>query len=76
MLIKHIPFSCSQCVKQTIFNISSSTLQMKGETGTIGLDAYITDDRTIWLDCQPLMSAAIAEIAITHSKYVGTLTYY
>ena len=49
-------------MKQTVFNISSSALQMRGETGTIGLDAYITDDRTIWLDCQPLMSAAIAEI--------------
>jgi len=68
-VLSHLASSnSSQCVKQTIFNISSSALQMKGETGTIGLDAYITDDRIIWLDCQPLMSAAIAEIAITHSK--------
>jgi len=68
-ILSHLASSnCSRCVKQTVFNISSSALQMRGETGTIGLDAYITDDRTIWLDCQPLMSAAIAEIAITHSK--------
>lgn len=45
---------------------------MKGLTGTIGLDAYVTGDRVIWLDCQPLLSAAIAEREMTtsHSKYV------
>jgi len=69
-ILSHLASSnCSQCVKQTIFNIALSDSQMKGETGTVGLDAYVTEDRTIWLDCQPLMSAAIAEIAIAHSKY-------
>jgi hypothetical protein len=43
---------------------------MKGLTGTIGLDAYVTEDRVIWLDCQPLLSTAIAEreIVANYSK--------
>ena len=70
-IIQFYAFSCSNCVMQAVFNISSSSLQMKGETGTIGLDAYVTNDRTIWLDCQPLMSAALAEreLSAAHSKY-------
>lgn len=43
---------------------------MEGLTGTIGLDAFVTGDRIIWLDCQPLLSAAIAEreIATNYNK--------
>jgi hypothetical protein len=53
-----------------MFSIATSHLQMKGLTGTIGLDAYVTEDRVIWLDCQPLLSAAIAEreIVANYSK--------
>ena len=63
--------SCKGCVKQTVFSISTSNLQMKGLTGTVGMDAYVTEDRIIWLDCQPLLSSAVAEreMASNHSKY-------
>nr|CAG4649730.1 EOG090X0EPT [Scapholeberis mucronata] len=65
-----ISSNCKNCIKKTVFSISTSSLQMKGLTGTIGMDAYVTEDRVIWLDCQPLLSPAIAEreLASNHSK--------
>ncbi|XP_046453307.1 protein SMG9-like [Daphnia pulex] len=70
-VLSHLAASnCRTIVKQTMFSIATSHLQMKGLTGTIGLDAYVTEDRVIWLDCQPLLSAAIAEreIVANYSK--------
>nr|CAG4645159.1 EOG090X0EPT [Leptodora kindtii] len=64
--------NCSEFVKQSVFNISTTNFQMKGETATSGIDAYICNDRTIWLDCQPLLSAAVIEreLASAYSKDV------
>ena len=62
--------SCSDIVRQSVFNISTANLQLKGESSTIGLDAFISSDRIIWLDCQPLLSAAVAERELSsNSKY-------
>nr|CAG4646614.1 EOG090X0EPT [Macrothrix elegans] len=61
-ILSHLASSTSrEFSKQTVFSVSTSALQMKGLTGTTGLDAYVTNDRIILLDCQPLISAAIAE---------------
>nr|CAG4642086.1 EOG090X0EPT [Eurycercus lamellatus] len=65
-LLSHLAASnCSHFVKQTFFNIANPGVQMKGAVGTVGLDVYITSDRVIWLDCQPLLSAALAERELT-----------
>ena len=41
-----------------------------GESSTKGLDAFVSSERVIWLDCQPLLSAAAAEreLAAAHTK--------
>ncbi|XP_032794696.2 protein SMG9 [Daphnia magna] len=70
-VLSHLASSnCRTFVKQTVFSVATSSLQMEGLTGTIGLDAFVTGDRIIWLDCQPLLSAAIAEreIATNYNK--------
>nr|CAG4650528.1 EOG090X0EPT [Sida crystallina] len=70
-VLSHLATSdCSSITRQTVFNISTTSHQMKGESSTIGLDAYISSERVIWLDCQPLLSAAVAEreLASSYSK--------
>jgi hypothetical protein len=64
-------FSCGTITRQTVFNISTASYQLKGESSTIGLDAFISSERIIWLDCQPLLSAAVAEreLSSIYSKY-------
>ena len=54
-----------------MFNISTASYQLKGESSSIGLDAFISSERIIWLDCQPLLSAAVAEreLSSIYSKY-------
>ena len=59
---------------------------MKASSASIGIDAFIekTDRRIIWLDCQPLLPAAVAEtelasgnskdfLASSASSCIGTL---
>nr|CAG4637395.1 EOG090X0EPT [Ceriodaphnia reticulata] len=67
-VLSHLAASdCKSCIKQTVFSVTTSNLQMKGLAGTLGLEAFVTGDRVIWLDCQPLLSAAIAEREMTSS---------
>ena len=58
-----------------MFNISTANYQLKGESSSIGLDAFISSERIIWLDCQPLLSAAVAEreLSSIYSKYHNKL---
>ena len=61
-------------------------MMVKASSATIGIDAWIENsERIIWLDCQPLLSAAVAErelasnsnkvdgLSATASSCIGTL---
>ena len=66
--------------------MTTPQLMMKASSASIGINAFIekTDRRIIWLDCQPLLSAAVAEremasgntkdlLASSASSCIGTL---
>ncbi|KAK4298211.1 hypothetical protein Pmani_029425 [Petrolisthes manimaculis] len=55
-------------IRSCVFRPESMEQIMSGCHGTNGVDVYITPDRLVVLDCQPLLSASIMDRIITQEK--------
>ena len=67
--------SCSDFVKQSVFSVTTPQVMMKASSATIGIDAWIENsERIIWLDCQPLLSAAVAERELANNSKTDSLS--
>lgn len=64
MRIQFFSYDFRSCV----FRPESVEQIMSGCHGTNGVDVYITPDRLIVLDCQPILSASIMDRIITQEK--------
>nr|CAG4645851.1 EOG090X0EPT [Lynceus sp. MCZ IZ 141354] len=52
----------------TSFSLLTRDKITNAEPGTLGIEAFVTSDRVVWIDCQPLMSAGVAERDIARSR--------
>ena len=62
-------------MKQSVFSVTTPQVMMKASSATIGIDAWIENsERIIWLDCQPLLSAAVAERELANNSKTDSLS--